>query len=245
MITSPSSSARSGTNPILLWMFSSIGKKTIVAATGILLVFFVLGHLLGNMTVFLGPDVLNAYAQKLHDLGPALWVIRIGLLGILVGHIYFTMLLWKENQRANPKKYIASDPIKTTVFARTMRLSGLVVLSFVIFHLAHFTVRVVDPSYQVMRTQLNGQEVHNVYAMMVKGFSNGPVVAIYVIGLFLLTFHLSHGLASLFQTLGITNRRIRSNYELAGRAIAWLLFVGYVSIPISVLFFGLGKGLAQ
>jgi succinate dehydrogenase / fumarate reductase cytochrome b subunit len=104
---------------------------------------------------------------------------------------------------------------------------------------------VVDPSYQVMRTQLNGQEVHNVYAMVVKGFSNAPVVAIYVIGLFLLTFHLSHGLSSLFQTLGITNRRIRSNYELAGRAIAWLLFLGYVSIPISVLFFGLGKGLAQ
>lgn len=112
MITSPSSLARSGPNPILLWMFSSIGKKTIVAATGILLVFFVLGHLIGNMTVFLGPDVLNAYAQKLHDLGPALWVIRIGLLGILVGHIYFTMLLWKENQRSNPKNTLPRIPLK-------------------------------------------------------------------------------------------------------------------------------------
>ena len=81
--------------------------------------------------------------------------------------------------------------------------------------------------------------------MVVKGFSSAPIVAIYVVGLFLLTFHLSHGLSSLFQTIGITNTRIRKNYELAGRAIAWLLFLGYVSIPIAILVFGLGKGAAQ
>jgi len=81
--------------------------------------------------------------------------------------------------------------------------------------------------------------------MVVKGFSNGPVVAVYVIGLFLLTFHLSHGLASLFQTLGITNRRIRSAYETIGRGIAWLLFLGYISIPLAVYIFNLGKGIAR
>jgi succinate dehydrogenase / fumarate reductase cytochrome b subunit len=245
MIKSSASSTRSGPCPAHLWIFSSIGKKTIVSATGILLVLFVIGHLIGNLTVFLGPDALNAYAEKLHSLGPILWVVRIGLLAVVGLHIFFTMLLWKENQKARPKKYIASNPVGTTVFARTMRLSGIIVLAFVVFHLAHFTARVVDPSFQSMTTTLDGRQVHNVYGMVVKGFSNVPVVAIYVVGLFLLTFHLSHGLSSLFQTMGITNTRIRKNYELAGRTLAWLLFLGYVSIPIAILALGLGKGAAQ
>lgn len=241
MITSPNSSARTGPCAAQLWIFSSIGKKTIVAVSGILLVLFVLGHLLGNLTIFLGPDAINAYAHKLESLGPVLWVIRLVLLSILSAHIYFTMLLWQENQKARPKKYIAADPIKTTVFARTMRLSGLIVLAFVIFHLAHFTARIVDPSYSALVTTLDGHQVRDVYAMLVKGFSSFPIVAIYITGLFLLTFHLSHGLSSLFQTLGITNRRIRSTYEIVGRLIAWGLFLGYISIPISILIFGLGK----
>ncbi len=239
---SASPTQRTGPNPILRWLFSSIGKKTVVAVTGILLVAFVTGHLIGNFTIYLGPDWINAYAKKLHDLGPMLWVIRAGLLGILVLHIYFTMLLWKENHAARPKKYLASDPIKTTVFARTMRLSGLIVFAFIIFHLAHFTVRVVDPSFQHMETTLAGHEVHDVFKMVVVGFSNPWVVAVYLVSLFLLTFHLSHGIGSLFQTLGITNRRIRPLIEFVTRAYAWLLFIGYASIPISILVFGLGKG---
>jgi succinate dehydrogenase / fumarate reductase cytochrome b subunit len=245
MITSPSSSARTGPCPAQLWIFSSIGKKTIVALTGIALVLFVVGHLLGNLTIFFGADVLNAYGAKLQSLGPMLWIIRAGLVAILVLHIYFTMLLWKENNAARPRKYIASNSLGSTVFARTMRLSGLIVLAFVIFHLAHFTVRVVDPAFKTMVTTLDGHEVHDVYKMVVVGFSNGPVVAIYVIGLFLLTFHLSHGISSLFQTLGITNRQIRSTYDLAGKTIAWALYIGYISIPISIFVFGLGKGAAQ
>ena len=183
MITSPSASARTGPCPGWLWLNSSIGKKTVVAVTGIALVAFVIGHLLGNFTIFLGPEAINAYGAKLQSLGPILWAIRLGLLAILVGHIYFTMKLWQENKAARPQKYLASNPVGTTVFARTMRLSGLIVLAFVIFHLAHFTVRVVDPSYATMHTTLNGIEVHDVYKMVVTGFSNGPVVLIYIVGL--------------------------------------------------------------
>jgi len=245
MITSPSASARTGPCPLGLWLFSSIGKKTIVAVTGIALVAFVIGHLLGNLTIFLGPDAINSYGAKLHSLGPILWVIRAALLAILVAHIYFTMLLWKENHAARPQKYLAANPVGTTVFARTMRLSGLIVLAFVVFHLAHFTVRVVDPSYATMRTMLDGHEVHDVYKMVVAGFSSGPIVLIYIVGLFLLTFHLSHGIGSLFQTLGVTNRRIRHTYELAGRTLAWALYIGYISIPVSIFLFGLGKGALQ
>ncbi len=242
---SASTTKRSGPHPIIRWLFSSIGKKTIVALTGIALAAFVTGHLLGNFTIFLGPDWINAYAKHLADLGPMLWVIRIALLGILVAHIFFIALLWKENQAARPKKYLASDPIQTTVFARTMRLSGIVVLAFIVFHLAHFTVRIIDPSYQHMDTMLDGHEVHDVFKMVVVGFSNPWIVAVYLIGLFLLTLHLSHGLGSLFQTLGITNRRLRPLLEFVTKAYAWLLFLGYASIPISILVFGLGKGISK
>jgi len=234
MISAPSST-RSGPHPIVLWLLSSIGKKTIVALTGICLVLFVTGHLLGNFTVYLGPGWLNAYAEHLQGLGPLLWVIRIALLAIVGLHILFTMLLWKENQAARPKKYIASDPIQTSVSARTMRLSGLCVLAFIVFHLAHFTLGLVDPAYLHMKTMLDGQEVHDVYRMVVAGFSSVPVSLLYIGGLFLLTLHLSHGIGSLFQTLGLTNRSTRPVIEAVMRAYAWLLFIGYISIPISVL----------
>lgn len=234
MISAPSTTRR-GPHPILLWLLSSIGKKTIVALTGIALVLFVTGHLIGNFTIYLGPDWLNSYAVHLQGLGPLLWVIRLGLLGVVGFHILFTMLLWKENQAARPKKYIASDPIQTTVFARTMRLSGLCVLAFIVFHLAHFTLCVVDPSFKNLHTTLDGHQVHDVYKMVILGFSNVPVSLIYIVGLFLLTLHLSHGIGSLFQTLGITNRSTRPVIELATKAYAWLLFLGYISIPISVL----------
>ena len=234
MISAPSTTRR-GPHPILLWLLSSIGKKTIVALTGIALVLFVTGHLVGNFTLFLGPDWLNSYAVHLQSLGPLLWVIRLGLLGVVGLHILFTMLLWKENQAARPKKYIASDPIQTTVFARTMRLSGLCVLAFIVFHLAHFTLCVVDPSFKNLHTTLDGHQVHDVYRMVVVGFSNWPLSLIYIGGLFLLMLHLSHGIGSLFQTLGITNRSTRPVIELATKAYAWLLFLGYISIPISVL----------
>lgn len=233
MISAPSST-RSGPHPILLWIISSIGKKTIVALTGIVLLLFATGHLLGNFTIYLGPDWLNWYAAHLQSLGPILWVIRLAMLAVVGTHIMFTMHLWAENHAARPKKYLASDPVGTTVFARTMRLTGLIVLAFVVFHLAHFTVRIVNPAFQHMETTLDGHVVHNCFAMVVLGFQNPLVVAFYVGSLFLLTWHLSHGIGSLFQTLGLTNRRLHSTIETVTKAYAWLLFLGYVSIPISV-----------
>jgi succinate dehydrogenase / fumarate reductase, cytochrome b subunit len=245
MIATSTPTGRTGPYALRSWIFSSIGKKTVVAVTGILLVLFVIGHLLGNMTIYLGPDAINAYGEKLHSLGPLLWVVRLGLLAVVGLHIYFTMLLWKENHAARPRKYLAKNPVGTTVFARTMRLSGLIVLAFVVFHLAHFTMQVVDPAFQTMETTLDGREVHDIHRMVVAGFSVGPVVAVYLIGLFLLTLHLSHGLGSLFQTLGVTNRTVRTVYETGGRVLAWILFAGYASIPVSIYFFGIGKGPLQ
>ncbi len=245
MSASSSSSAFQGlTNSFLAWLFSSIGKKTVVALTGIVLVLFVIGHMLGNMTVFFGPDVINAYAMHLRDLGPLLWLIRLAMLSMVALHIWFTMLVWKENLAAHPQKYAVFAPMKTTIFARTMRLTGLFVLAFVVFHLAHFTLFLVNPGYAGFHTELHGQPVHDVYRMVILGFRNPFVSLFYIVALGLLAFHLSHGIKSLFQTLGLTDRKLRPIYEAGAPVLAWILFIGYTSIPVSILFFGLGNGVA-
>ncbi len=241
-VSSASSSPAQGLlHAPIAWLFSSLGKKTVVAVTGIALVLFVIGHLLGNLTFFFGPVAINSYAMHLRDLGPLLWIARISLLGAVVLHIYFTMLVWKENQAARPQKYAVKATMKTTVFARTMRLTGLIVLAFVVFHLAHFTLWWVDPNYSTYHAVVDGHEVHDVYRMVITGFSNPIVSIFYIVSLALLTSHLSHGIGSLFQTLGITSKRMRPVYENAGKILAWALFVGYAAIPLSVLL-GLGKG---
>jgi succinate dehydrogenase / fumarate reductase, cytochrome b subunit len=242
---SASSAASSVGSPIHIafgrWLFSSIGKKTVVAVTGVLLVLFVIAHLLGNLTIFAGPDWINGYAVHLRDFGPLLWIARIGLLLAVGLHIYFSMLVWKENAAAKPQKYAVFAPMKTSIFARTMRLTGLFVLAFVIFHLAQFTLLIVDPNYSTFHTRLNGNEVHDVYRMVVVGFSQPIVSVFYILALFFLCFHLSHGIGSLFQTLGLSNGTMRTVYETGARVVAWLLFLGYASIPVAVLVFGLGK----
>lgn len=224
------------------WLFSSIGKKTVVAVTGIVLVLFVTGHLLGNLSIFLGPNAINIYAMHLRDLGAFLWIIRSFLLADVVLHIYFTMLLWKENLAARPQKYAVFAPIKTTVFARTMRASGLFLLAFIIFHLAHFTLLWVNPGYADLHTEVDHRQVHDVYRMLVLSFSNPLVSGLYILAMACLAFHLNHGIASLFQTLGLSTDRMRLRYEALARTLAWLFFIGYSAIPFSVLFLGLGKG---
>ncbi|PWU05865.1 MAG: succinate:quinone oxidoreductase [Verrucomicrobia bacterium] len=224
------------------WIGSSIGQKTIVAVTGIILILFVFGHLLGNLTIFLGPEWINSYAQHLRDWGPLLWMVRVVLILAVLLHIYFTMLLWNSAAKGTPEKTVFRTQIQTTIFSRTMRLSGLIIFAFVVFHLAHFTWGWIQPEYAHLNTD---QNQHNVFAMMVYGFRNPYIVAFYILGLALLAFHLSHGIGSLFQTLGLSNQKLRPLFNTAGRWIAWALFLGYVSIPLSIFFFGLGNDLVK
>ena len=212
---------------------SSIGRKWIVAITGIVLVLFVIGHLLGNLSIFVGPDAMNAYAAFLKSTGELLWVVRIVLLTCVVLHIWFTITLWRENLAARPQKYAVKDHLSTTVYARLMRLSGLVVLAFVLFHLAEFTWQAFNPEF---RTWVDAQGRHDVYRMIIAGFSNPFVSAFYILAIGLLAMHLSHGIASLFQTLGVTTAKLRPVFEQGGRLIAWVIFAGYVSIPLAVFF---------
>ncbi len=227
--TGKSSACCACSSPLLS---SSIGRKWIVAITGVLLILFVIGHLLGNLTIFPGPNWINAYAEHLQSLGPFLWVIRLILLTIVGLHITCTILLWKENRAATPQKYAVTNTLQTTIYARSMRLTGLVVLAFIIFHLAHFTWQGFNPE---TRTWLDDQGRHDVYRMVIAGFSNPFVSAFYLLAVGLLAMHLSHGIASLFQTLGLTTAKLRPFFERAGRLIALLIFLGYASIPLAVL----------
>jgi succinate dehydrogenase / fumarate reductase cytochrome b subunit len=212
---------------------SSIGRKMIVAVTGIILMIFVVGHLLGNLQIFLGPDWVNGYAQHLRDLGPLLWLVRAILLLAVILHIYFTILLAIENRRARPRGYIESAHVKATFASRHMVVSGLVVLAFIVFHLLHFTGRRFDPHFPLLKNDpLNHFDV---FSMMVYGFQNPYVSGFYIVGLFLLTLHLTHGASSFFQSLGINNRHWTPALARGARIFAWLLFIGYAAIPIAVL----------
>lgn len=205
----------------------------IVAVTGVVLIAFVVGHLLGNLQIFLGPEWVNGYAEKLRELGPLLWVIRIFLLVNVLLHIFYTISLAIENRRARPVQYKRKDHVKATFASRYMALSGLVVLVFIIYHIAHFTVRVTDPRFLLLKVDPLNR--YDVYSMMVYGFQNIFVSAFYVIGMFLLALHLSHGTSSFFQSLGLNDEKLTPRLALAGRIFAWLIFVGYISIPVAVL----------
>jgi succinate dehydrogenase / fumarate reductase cytochrome b subunit len=211
---------------------SSIGRKWVVALTGIVLVLFVIGHMLGNLSLFLGQNAINSYAQFLQGLGEILWLVRIVLLTCVVLHIWFTITLWHENMRSRPQKYAVKNDLGTTVYARLMRVSGLTVLAFVLYHLAQFTWQYFTPE---TRTWVDAEGRHDVYRMVITAFECPFVSGFYILAVGLLGMHLSHGVASLFQTLGITTEKMRPVFERGGLILAWIVFLGFASIPAAVL----------
>lgn len=219
-------------NPFVAFYQSSIGKKYIVAITALFLVLYVLGHLLGNLQIYMGPDRINAYAKFLHDLGPILWTVRVILIAAFVVHIVATIQLALENRLAKPQKYAVTDYQRSTLVARTMIVSGLIVLCFVVYHLLQYTLLVTDPEFRHLHDSLGR---HDVYRMLILGFRQPLVSLFYVVGLFLLTSHLSHGFGSVVQTLGINNTKLSGFVSTGGQTLAWLVFAGYVSIPITIL----------
>jgi succinate dehydrogenase / fumarate reductase, cytochrome b subunit len=225
--------AKYSVNILTAFYRSSVGKKMIVAITGIILILFVIGHLLGNLQIFIGPDWINGYSQHLRDLGPLLWAIRLFLLATVIVHIWVTIQLAIENRRARPEAYVDTQYVKATFASRHMVMSGLIVLAFIIYHLAHFTVRVTDRRFTLLKADPLGH--YDVYSMMVYGFQNYFVSGFYVLGLFLLTLHLSHGSSSFFQSLGLNDKKLMPRLALGGRIFAWFLFVGYTSIPVAIL----------
>lgn len=212
---------------------SSIGAKALMAVTGIILVLFVIGHMLGNLQVYLGADALNAYAAKLQSLGPLLWVIRLVLLGTFLAHLSAAMRVVKLNKAARPVAYQQQKDQATTFAARTMWVSGVLVLLFAIYHVLHLTVGVVDPAGAYGALDSEGR--HDVYGMVIAGFQHWPTTAIYTVAMVVLSLHVSHGASSMLQTLGLRRPGNASRFDKVGPALAIFLLIGNLSMPLSIL----------
>jgi succinate dehydrogenase / fumarate reductase cytochrome b subunit len=219
---------------IKLWR-SSIGKKWLVALTGLALLGFVVAHLLGNLQMFAGADKINAYAEFLKANDKPLWMARIGLIACFVTHIIATLSLVQMNRAARPEAYALKRSVQAKLSTRTMALSGLTVLSFVAFHLAHYTLRITDDRFKPIAEGGKLTSPHDVYHMVIMGFQNPLISGFYVLSVGLLSLHLSHGISSVFQTLGLETKKSAHWMPKAATAIALLLFAGYASIPAAVL----------
>jgi succinate dehydrogenase / fumarate reductase cytochrome b subunit len=211
---------------------STLGTKTMVAVTGAFLALFVLGHMAGNLQIFLGQDAVNTYAAGLKGMPGPLWAARIALLAALVLHIVGNVKLRARNQAARPQEYAVKKPVKSTLYSRTMLLSGLVILAFVVYHLAHLTLGLIHPEYHAL-TDAEGR--HDVFSMTVLGFQD-PIVAIsYLVAMGLLFMHLAHGVASLFQTFGLRALHWRETIDLGGRLFAIAVVLGNVAMVVACL----------
>jgi len=219
-------------NPVLVFARSSIGKKWIVGISGGLLILFVLAHLAGNLTIYVGPfgEGINVYAQALHSSPLLLWSARGGLLIVFLVHIITTLSLVLENRRAKPKRYAVKARVQSTIYVRTMALSGLVVLSFLIFHVLQFAAGMSPHSHLY---DLEGR--HDVAAMIILSFHNPLVSGFYLLSLVLLGMHLSHGISSVFQTFGLNGRKSAGLIRNGALVVAWTLMAGFASIPVASL----------
>lgn len=234
---------------------SSIGRKILMAVTGLLLILWITGHLFGNLHLFEGPDAINGYAAFLQSLGPVLWIERIGLLVIAALHLWAGVVLTIENRQARSTAYDFKHTIRATLASRAMRVTAVAVLLFVLYHLLHFTIGVNGnffqgdtfktalPEYEMqhdfhlfgMLLVTKGTAVHDVFSMLVLGFQNPIVAVAYMVAVGFLTFHLWHGVESMFQTLGLRTSRWLGCLTFVTRAYCLVYFVGNLAIPASIL----------
>ncbi len=230
---------------------SSLGKKYIMALTGLALLGFATGHLVGNLQVFSHPDKINGYAHFLQGLGPVLWVVRGSLLAIAALHIWAMAQLTIENHQARPVGYDFKHTIQATLASRTMRWTGVVVAAFLVYHLLHFTVGAAGSdtfkanlAEYTMKGDFHlfgltivgkGVEVHDVHTMMVLGFQKPLVAVFYMVAVTLLGFHLWHGFESAFQSLGLRTNTWGCFLRNVSRVFAVCYILGSVAIPGAVL----------
>jgi len=208
---------------------TTIGKKILMALSGLILFGFTIGHMAGNLQVFLGPEVFNGYAIGLHDLGKLLWVARIILLAAIIVHIWMAVALVTRTRAARPEGYRKLKFEKATFAGRTMMFSGLTLLFFLLYHLAHFTFPgVAMGAYE-------HQHYSAVYTNFVNGFSIPWVVALYIAAMISLGLHLYHGAYSLFQTLGFNNPVRNASVRKTAQLVAMIVTVGNIILPLSVL----------
>lgn len=218
---------------------TTIGSKIIVAITAICLTGFVVIHLIGNLKLLSGPEAINSYAKFLQDLGPLLWVARGTLLVMFILHVVLVIRLKSKSAAARPVPYAYPVTIQASAASRFMLMTGLVILVFLLFHLAHFTFGWIKPAV------IDGEEVnylalhdakgrHDVYTMVVQGFKNPYISIFYLFAQAVLFWHLSHGISSVFQTLGLNAPRFQPVIKTVCWLLAFSILVGNCTIVLAV-----------
>ena len=200
---------------------TTIGKKVIMALSGLIIVGFTIGHFLGNLNLYLGPEAMNGYAEKLQSLPPLVWGTRLVLLFAFGAHIWAAVSLWVRNLKSRCSRYDKRNDLATDYAARTMYWSGPILFLFVVYHLLHFTILPAHPG--------------DVYRNVVEGFQNPVIAGVYIAGNVALGFHIFHGIFSAFQTLGASHPRYDTYRRDAAIAISAMITIGNLSFPISVL----------
>lgn len=227
---------------------STLGKKYIMALTGLGMVFFVTGHMIGNLQVFLGPEALNRYAHFLQSLGELLWVVRLGLLGMIGLHVWSALALSAENKAARPVEYGHGKPaFGSSLASRTMLVSGAIIGLFIVYHILHYTVCAKAVNFAgIDFAHLKDPETghHDVFAMVVYGFNVWYVSLFYVIAVGLLALHLSHGISAMCQSVGLRSHAWWPAISQGAKIWAVILFLGYAAVPMGVLA-GVGKSYVE
>jgi succinate dehydrogenase / fumarate reductase cytochrome b subunit len=213
----------------LTWMLavlrSSVGKKAVMAVTGAVLFAFVVGHMAGNLLLYVGPEALNAYGERLHSMPALLWLVRVGLIVAVGLHVTVGTLLTLANWRARPVPYARRKLLAATYASRTMIWGGLTLGLFVAYHLMHLTVGSLHPGF------VAGDVYHNV----VRGFQDPLVSGAYILAMCALGLHLYHGAWSMLQSMGANHPRYNALREAFAVLAAVALLAGNVSFPLAVL----------
>ena len=208
------------------FLTSTIGQKVVMAVTGIVLFGFILGHMLGTLQVFLGPEAFNGYSVALHEMlhGAGLWAVRGVLLLSVVLHIAVSTSLTLTSRRARPVAYRTVAYSEATYASRTMRWSGPIILIFVVYHLLDLTLGRVNPGF----------DPANPYRNLVASFGRPVVVAFYAASVLALALHLRHGVWSMLQSLGVSHPRYDPWRKRASTAFAVVVTAGFLIVPFAV-----------
>jgi succinate dehydrogenase / fumarate reductase cytochrome b subunit len=204
---------------------TTIGKKVVMAATGIILFGYLLAHMLGNLQIFAGPAAINGYAVMLRKFPMLLWTARTVLLVSVVLHIIASVQLTMLKKAARPVGYYRKENIASSYASRTMMWTGPIIAVFVVYHIMHFTTGNVHPDFYHL----------DPYGNAIRGFEVKPVAIAYVVVLLLLGMHLYHGLWSMFQTLGASHPRYTPWFKRFAVIFTLLIVIGFITVPIAVM----------
>ena len=212
---------------------STVGKKVLMAGSGVVFTGFVLGHMYGNLKAFLGPETFNHYAEFLREMGAPLimhgqllWVFRIALILAVLIHVVPAIPLWWLSRNARPVKYARKlDTLETTFAARTMIWGGILIGVFVVLHILHLTTGTLHPDF------VPGDAYNN----LVVGFQWLPIPILYIVVMGAICLHLYHGVWSFLQTLGINHPRYNQYRRPLAVIVAGVVFIGFISVPVAVL----------